>query len=98
MKTASAISVVAFAFACLLLSACGGLRSFRDMDLNQNGRIDRSEAEQSPKVHDLFESGDDDASGDLEPEEYESIIYVLKREQAETPRRSGGTGNVKVGR
>lgn len=92
MHIAKAFSVVAFL--CLLLSACGGMRSFRDMDVNQDGRIDRDEAKQSSRVHDLFESGDDDDSGDLEPEEYESIVYVIERELGKLQRRSGGSGNV----
>ena len=80
-----------------LLSACGGLRTFRDLDINQDGRIDRVEVKQSPKVADLFESGDDDDSGDLEPAEYDSIVLVLEREHRNVPRRSSGGGNVDVG-
>lgn len=81
----------------LLLSACGGLRPFKDMDVDQDGRIDRVEAKQSTKVLELFESADDDDSGDLEPDEYASIIYVIQRAQREVPRRSGGGGNADVG-
>lgn len=81
----------------LLLSACGGIRSFKDLDVNEDGRIDRAEVKQSPKVAELFESGDDDDSGDLEPEEYATIVYVIKREYTSVPRRSSGGGNVDVG-
>lgn len=91
-KTLAAVALLG-----LLLSACGGLRSFRNMDSNQDGRIDRNEAGQSPKVLDLFDSADDDDSGDLEPEEYGSIIHVLERDHRNVPRRSGGGGNVDVG-
>lgn len=89
-------AIGAVALMGLLLSACGGLRSFRDMDSNQDGRIDRVEVTQSPKVAELFDSGDDDDSGDLEPAEYDSILLVLDRERRNAPRRSGG-GNVDVG-
>lgn len=81
----------------LLLSACGGLRTFEDMDVNQDGRIDRAEAKQSVKVMEVFESADDDDSGDLEPDEYASVVYVLEREHKNVPRRSGGGGNVDTG-
>ena len=81
----------------LLLGACGGLRTFEDLDVNEDGRIDRVEATQSTKVLEVFESADDDDSGDLEPEEYASVIYVLKREHKNVRRRSGGGGDVDVG-
>ncbi|WP_420466270.1 hypothetical protein [Panacagrimonas sp.] len=94
MHTSKTISLLALLG---LLSACGGLRSFRDLDANQDGRIDRVEVSQSPKVADLFDSGDDDDSGDLEPAEYDSIVLVLEREHRNVPRRSSGGGNVDVG-
>jgi hypothetical protein len=85
------------ALAGLLLGACGGLRSFRDMDANQDGRIDRAEAQQSSRVIDSFDAADDDDSGDLEPEEYETLVHVLEREHRNVPRRSSGKGDVDIG-
>jgi hypothetical protein len=82
----------------VLLSACATTRSFGDMDADGNGRIDFREASRNPDVADLFRSADDDRSGDLDPDEYGSILSMIERERRDIPRRSAGRGDVSVGR
>lgn len=98
MKTREALrtGLLAATISCFL-AGCGHLKEFHQMDTDGNGRVDRNEAKQTPEVADFFNSADDDNSDDLDKDEYGSIVYILRRERKEVPRRSGGKGNVDVG-
>lgn len=82
----------------VFVAGCASTRSFESLDADANGRIDYQEASRDPAVIDYFRSADDDHSGDLDAEEFGSILDMIKRERRDIPRRSDGKGNVSVGR
>lgn len=82
----------------VLVAGCATTRSFESLDADANGRVDYQEASRDPAVIEYFRSADDDGSGDLDPDEFGSILDMIQRERRDIPRRSDGKGNVSVGR
>lgn len=81
----------------ILLSACSGLRSFRDVDANQDGGVSPDEAAMtSEDLASLFDTADEDRDGVLNEEEYEFVRAYLLKGRTSThrgpPRRSARSG------
>lgn len=76
----------------LLISSCASLGSFQDLDVDNDGGINREEAGVSGRLMEMFETADDNNDGVLDQDEFADVKTILERYRREdaSQRRSGG--------